>query len=532
MRRQFHRPLDASRNKDSAQAMDQDSIDRLESARTVARAMGGDQAIARHQARGALTARERINLLLDEGSFRELGILARSQHPDFTNRTPADGVITGWGKIEGRTVYVSSEDATVLAGTRGRVGDAKVARIRQLALEHRRPYVALSEAGAARFQEASGAIAAAIGHRFREHFALSGKVPQVAAILGACFGGPSFTAAQSDFITLAKGRGVLGMSGPPIVKVGIGRDVTADEIGGWEKSVKLTGQVDHAGEDDAECIAAIRRYLSFFPSSAWEAAPVTAARPAAVDTPEGRTRLTALVPDNHRRGYNMRAVIELLVDGGDFFAYRPGYADNLLTGWARFDGHPVGLLASNPLHLAGAMSDRAAIKARKFIELCDAFHIPLVFLSDCPGFIVGPDVENQRMVSLAARLLNSLIAASVPIVTVVLRKAIGLAYLALGGKTMEPDALVAWPGARFNVMGPAAGVEIIHGKRIAASPDPDALRAELLAEAEEQSSAIKAAEMGLIDDVIAPAETRRVIIDTLARARRGQETGFKHRIDP
>ncbi len=512
--------------------MDQRTIEELETKRAAARAMGGEAAIARHHARGKLTARERIDRLLDPGSFQELGALARSQHPDFTDRTPADGVVAGWGTVEGRVVYVTSEDATVLAGTRGRVGDAKVSRVRSLALEHRKPFIALSEAGAARFQEASGAVAAGIGNRFREHFALSGKIPQVAAILGACFGGPSFTAAQSDFVTIAKGQGVLGMSGPLIVKVGIGREVTADEIGGAVKSVEQTGQADHAGDSDADCLDAIRAFLSYFPSSAWDLPPLVAPVAAAADSAEGRAKLTALVPDNHRRGYDMHALLGLLVDGGSYFQYRPGYADNLITAWTRIEGRVVGVLASNPLVLAGALNDRAAIKARKFIAICDAFHIPLVFLSDCPGFIVGPDIENQRMVSLAGRLLNTLIAASVPIVTVALRKAIGLAYLALGGKTMEPDALVAWPAARFNVMGPAAGVEIIHGKRIAASPDPAALRAELLQQAEEESSAYRAAEMGLIDDIIAPHETRGVIAGVLARAQARQSPGFKHRIDP
>lgn len=512
--------------------MDQQTIDELEDKRGAARAMGGETAVARHRATGKLTARERIERFFDPGTFQEIGLLTRSQHPDLTARTPADGVIAGWGEVDGRIVYVTAEDATVLAGTRGRVADAKVSRIRQLALEHRKPFVALSEAGAARFQEAGGAVAAGVGNRFREHFALSGKIPQAAAILGACFGGPSFTAAQSDFVAVAAGRGFIGMSGPPVVKAGIGRDVTADEIGGAGKSIEITGQADFVGADDEACIDGLRRFLSYFPSNAWEAPPRVAAVAAPGDTAEGRARLTALVPDNHRRGYDMRELLRLLLDGGDFFEYRPGYADNLLTVWARIDGRTVGVIASNPQVLAGALDDKAAIKARKFIDVNDAFHIPLVFLSDCPGFLVGPDIENRRMVSQAGRLLNTLIAATVPVVTVVLRKAVGLAYLALGGKTMEPDLLVAWPGARFNVMGPSAGVEIIHGKRIAASPDPDALRADLLRQADEESAAYRAAEMGLIDDIITPGETRAAIAAALARAAGRFTPGFKHRIDP
>lgn len=525
------RAPDPDGNKDN-KGMDRDTLDDLERRRHAARAMGGEAAIEKLHAKGKLSARARLEVLLDPGSFREIGLLARSQHPDLNARTPADGLVAGSGTIDGRPVYVTSDDASVLAGTRGRVGEAKTVRIRELALKHGAPFIAVMEAGAGRFQENNGAMAAGIGHRFREHYRLSGQVPQVAALMGACFGGPSFTAMQSDFVTMAKDTGFMGMSGPPVVKVGIGKEVSAAEIGGAEKAAARTGQVDHVGDSEQDCLHAIRRFLSFMPSSAAELPPAAAPRPAEIDSADGRAKLAALVSENSRRAYDMEQVVRLIVDDGDLFPYRARYGRNLLTVWARVRGETVGVIANNPMHWAGALDDKAVHKVRKFIELCDAFHVPLVFLTDCPGFVVGPDIEDQRMVSLASRFLNTIIAASVPKVTVVLRKAIGLAYLAMGGKTMNPDALVAWPTALFDVMGPAAGVEITYAREIAQAPDPDARRQELLARAQDQASAYLAAEMGLIDDIIQPGETRQVIADTLARARSTRTPGFKHRIDP
>lgn len=492
--------------------------------------MGGATALEKLRGRGKLDARQRLNHLLDPNSFVEIGVLARSQHPDLNGRTPADGLVAGYGTIDGRTVYVTSEDATVLAGTRGRIAELKTARIRELSLQHKKPFIALMEAGAGRFQEQNGAVAAGLGTRFREHYGLSGHVPQVAAIMGPCFGGPSFTAMQSDFVVLVRGMGFMGMSGPPLVKIGIGQDVTADEIGGADKSARETGQVDYVASDDLDCLQSIRTFLSYFPASSLEAPPLAEARPAAADTPDGRAELTRLVPDNQRRAYDMRKLVKLLVDDGQVFTYRELYAPNLINVWARVRGYTVGIVANQPMQLAGALDHKAIHKARKFVDICDAFHIPLVFLSDCPGFLVGPAIESERMVSLASRFLNTVIGATVPKVTVVIRKAIGLAYLALGGKVMAPDALVSWPTARFDVMGTAAGIELVWGRQIAAAADPAAKRLEIMAQMDAASHTYKAAEMAIIDDVIDPGETREVIAGVLSRAR--QATGFKHRIDP
>jgi acetyl-CoA carboxylase carboxyltransferase component len=512
--------------------MDKSLLDELEEKRRLGRSMGGPEKLAAHAAAGKLNARERLNVLLDPGSFIELGVLNRSQQPDLNARTPADGMIGGHGTIEGRLVYVTSEDRTVQAGTRGRVAEAKSKRIRELALQHGAPYITLMEAGAGRFQEISGALAADVGYRFLEHYAMSGRVPQCAAFLGACFGGPSFTAMQSDFVSIVRGSGHIGMSGPPLVRVGLGREVTNEEIGGGEKSARETGQADYLAADDREALVCIREFLSYFPANCDEPPPRRTPEPAPVDTPEGQERIATLVSENGRKPYDGQEVVRLIVDGGKLFPYRPLYGRSLFTGWARVDGDTVGFIASNPMYMAGALDDKAAIKVRKFVELCDAFHIPLVSLIDCPGFMVGPEIEEKRMVSLAARLLNTMIAANVPRVTVVLRKAIGLAYLALCGRPMRPDIIVGWPTAHFDPMGPIAGVELVHARAIAKAPDPTALRTELLRKATEEAKGYRAAEMGLIDDIIHPGETRGVIVDLLKRTRGRRKLGFKHRVDP
>jgi len=512
--------------------MDKKTLEELEARRAAARKMGGEARLARLADRNKLDARTRLGILLDPGSFREIGVLARSAHPDLHDLTPADGLIAGEGTIDGRRVYVCAEDASVVGGTRGRAAEAKVSRLRDLALKHAAPYIALMEAGAGRFQENNGASAVAIGNRFREHMRLSGRVPQVAAIMGACFGGPSFTAAQSDFVPITRDRGYMGMSGPAVVRVGIRKTVTQDEIGGWRMSSEITGQADYVGEDDRDVLLSIRRFLSFFPQNCDALPPRIAPQPAPCDTPEGAAELTDLVPDNHRRAYDMQRLVRLIVDGGTTFPFRAGYGKCLITDFARMNGETVGIVANNPMQWAGALDDKAATKLRKFVDTCNAFHIPLVFLTDCPGFIVGPEIEERRMVSLAARILNSVASSEVPKITVVIRKAIGLAYLALGGKTMAPDRLVAWPTAQFDLMGPAAGVELTYGQDIRDAEDPDEKRRALLARAEQEASAYIAAEAGLIDDIIRPDETRACIIEALESARDSRRTGFVSRIDP
>lgn len=512
--------------------MDDNLLTELEDRRKAVRSFTNPEALAKVHAKGKLSARERVDALLDPGSFVEMGLHGRSSHEALRDRTPADGLVAGHGTINGRIVYVASDDCTVLGGTRGRVGELKAARVRAAALAHRAPFIALMEAGAARVQEMYGALAAGAGSRFAEHFRMSGKVPQVAAVLGAAFGGPAFTAAQSDFVTIARNTGFMGMSGPVVVKVGIGEEVSSEELGGAEVCASVTGQVDHVGETERETLQAIRDFLSFLPSSCWELPPRVAPQAAAVDSIEGRERLRKLVPQADRQAYDMRKILALIADAGELFHYRPRYGASLITALARVDGQSVGFVASNPMARGGVLDEKSAQKARKFIDMCDAFHIPLVFIIDAPGFLVGPSIEKERMVSLAARLLNTVCAASVPKVSIVARKAIGLAYLALCGRTMNPDTIVAWPTAHFDVMGPEAAVQLVHGKAIAQADDPEGYKDAIMRKLKSQSSAYEAAAMGLIDDVIDPAETREVIIQTLRKTAASRVAGFKHRIDP
>jgi acetyl-CoA carboxylase carboxyltransferase component len=512
--------------------MDDNLLVELHERRKAIRSFTTPEAMAKVHAKGKLSARERVDALLDPGSFVEIGLHGRSAHEKLRDRTPADGLVAGHGTIDGRIVYVASDDVTVLGGTRGRVGELKAARVRSAALAHRAPFIALMEAGAARVQEMFGAMAAGAGSRFGEHFRMSGKVPQVAAVLGAAFGGPSFTAAQSDFVTIARHTGFMGMSGPVVVKVGIGEEVSIEELGGAEVSATVTGQVDHVGETELDTLQAIREFLSYMPSSCWELPPTVAPRAAAVDSVEGRERLRKLIPQADRQAYDMRKVLALIVDAGEIFHYRPRYGAGLITALGRVDGQSVGFVASNPMARGGVLDEKSAQKARKFIEMCDAFHIPLVFIIDAPGFLVGPSIEKERMVSLAARLLNTVCGASVPKVSIVARKAIGLAYLALCGRTMNPDTLVAWPTAHFDVMGPEAAVQLVHGKAIAEADDPVAHKEDIMQKLRKQSSAYEAAAMGLIDDVIDPAETRDIIIQALRKTAAARVAEFKHRVDP
>ena len=512
--------------------MDQQHIDELERRHRAIQDATTPAVVERLHALGKLTARERIALLLDVDSFVEMGRLAHSGHPDLSDRTPADGVVTGHGTIEGRLVYLAADDASVLGGTRGRVGELKIARVRAAALAHKAPFIALMEAGASRVQESFGAMAAGMGARFGDHFRMSGRVPQVAAVLGPAFGGPSFTAAQSDFTTLARGTGFIGMSGPLVVKVGIKEDVTSEAIGGADVSATVTGQTDHVGDTEGECLDSIRQFLSYLPSHCDALPPRVASRAAAVDDAEGRRRLRELVPDSGRQAYDMRRVLALIVDAGELFFYRAKYGASLVTAFARIDGRSVGFVASNPAVRGGVLDEKAVHKVRKFIDLCDAFHVPLVFLCDAPGFLVGPEIEKARMVTLAARLLNTVLAVTVPKVTIIVRKAIGLSYIALGGRVLDPDTIVAWPTAHFDVMGPEAAVQIVHGKEIANAADPERRRAEIMERVAKQSSAYEAAALGLIDDVIDPADTRAVIGAALRKTDAANVPRFKHRIDP
>lgn len=512
--------------------MEERLIEELQARRRAAEQMGGTDRVRKVHAAGKLTVRERLDILFDPGSFEEMGLLAHSQHPGLEKRTPADGVVAGCGRIDGRRVFVMADDPTVLAGTRGRVAEEKLIRLRSLALRERLPLVMLNEAGAARVQETNGAFSAGLGGNFEQHYELSGVVPQVSVHMGASFGGPSFIGSMCDYVTMVKGTGFMGMSGPPIVKVGIGVEHTLEEIGGADMAMRNTGQVDYLGQDEADALKSVRRYLSYLPSNCYERPPAVPARAALCETEEGAASLRKLVPEGHRQAYSMHRLLQLIADEDSLFELHPDYGRNLITALARIDGRPVGLVANNPAQRAGVLDEKAAIKARRFIDVCDAFHIPLAFFCDTPGFLVGPEIEKQRMVSLCGRLMMSLISATVPKIQIVVRKAVGMAYIAMCGRACRPNAIVAWPTAFFDVMGPEAAVMLAHEKEIKAAPDPEKRKQEYLKEFAVAASAYATAGMGLIDDVIAPQETRALIARTIRRASHAGTPGFKRRIEP
>jgi acetyl-CoA carboxylase carboxyltransferase component len=507
----------------------------LEARLLQARAMGGPERIAREHARGKATARERIELMLDPGSFDEWGLLAHHQEtsPDMVNRaTPADGMIGGQGKIGGRHVFVGADDATVMGGSRGLVAETKQSHLRNAAVKIGAPFIWLQEASGGRIQELMGAsfVARTFATNFSDQVLhMSGWIPQVSALLGACFGQPAFVCGLADFVPMSADASV-GASGPPVVAAAIGEKVTEQELGGAD-SAMAQGVADGVYADDKAVMAAIRRYLSFFPSNSGTAPPVLqSSDPVDRQCPE----LEKIVPTNLRQPYDMRRVIGSIVDADcPFFEIGAGCGPQLIVGHARLGGMSVGILANQPKVQAGVISPAAARKAARFIQVCDAYHIPLVFLSDTPGFMVGTKAEREGLAIAAGRILSAILEATVPTVTVIVRKSYGLGHFAMNGACMGPDSIMAWPTASISQMGPEPAVNVIYGKQIQESPEPDKLRAQLVEEFQRDIvQPYRAAGTGAVDDVIDPRDTRRMLCRRLMglAAASGREIRFKRRI--
>ena len=500
--------------------------ERLRERREEAEAMGGVDRVARQHETGKLTVRERLDLLFDTGTFMEFGLLAHHQSlsPAMQGKqTPADGCICGVGRIDGRRAAVVAYDFTVMAGSIGMVGELKATRMRELALRERIPIVWLIDSAGARIQEASGSMFARTGDLFREQVHMSGVVPQVAAMMGPGAAGTAYIPGLADFVPMVKGTSHMALGGPPLVKAAVGEVVTAEELGGSEVHNKISGVADREVASDEECLTVVRSYLSFFPASNLEQPPIVET----ADPPDRRTEnLLDLVPANPRQPYDMRQVIESVVDEGGFFPMKPDWARNLVTGFARFAGRPVGIVANQPMFLGGALDVNAADKAARFVWLCDAFHIPLVFLMDCPGFLVGSAVEKQGIIRHGAKMLFAVAEATVPKVTVVLRKGYGAGYYVMNGRAFEPDLIVGWPTAEISVMGPEGAVNIIFRKQIEQAPpdEQDAVRNQLIDTVREQIGPYIAAGWSFVDDLIDPADTRATI-------GRGLEIGATKRVE-
>ena len=509
-------------------------VEDLHERREQARLGGGVERIARQHEQGKLTARERLALLIDEGTFTELGIHGR---PHFSQRAmegkeaPADGVVTGYGKVDGRLVAVAAYDFTVMAGSMGMTGEQKVARLRELALTKRIPMLWLLDSAGARIQEAAGSLFAGSGHLFREEVTMSGVVPQVAALMGPCAAGTAYIPGLADFVPMVKGRGSMALAGPHLTKAVTGEDVTQEELGGSRIHTRVSGVGDLEVESDEDCIAAVRDYLSYFPQHCEEPPPVRE-----VSDPVDRLddELLDILPDSPRKPYDMYDLIARIVDDGDWFDLKPRWARTIITCLARMGGRPVGIVANQPKHLGGILENDSADKAARFVNLCDAYGIPLVFLMDVPGFMVGTKVEQAGIIRHGAKMLYAVSRATVPKVTVVIRKAYGAGYYVMNGRAYEPDLIVAWPSAEISVMGPEGAVNIIFRKQIEAAEDPDATRAEMIEGIRKTIDPYIAAGNALIDDIIDPRETRPTVIRALemAETKRVQRPWKKHGVMP
>jgi len=493
-------------------------VEDLAARREKARLGGGEERIARQHEAGKLTARERLALLVDEGTFTELGIHAQ---PHFSQRAlegtdaPADGVITGYGKVDGRLAAVCAYDFTVMAGSMGMTGELKVTRLRELALTKRIPFVWLLDSAGARIQEAVGSLFAASGQLFREEVIMSGVIPQVAALMGPCAAGTAYIPGLADFVPMVKGRGSMALAGPHLVRAAIGEDVTQEELGGSRVHTRRSGVGDLEVSSDQECLQAVKDYLSYMPQSC-EAPPPLAPRTDPIDRMD--EALLDVIPESNRKPYDAYAVIRRIVDGGVYFDLKPDWAKSLITCLARFGGRPAGIVANQPRHLGGILDNDSADKAARFVNLCNAFGIPLVFLQDVPGFMVGTKVEQAGIIRHGAKMLHAVANATVPKVTVVLRKAYGAGYYVMCGRAYEPDLIVAWPTAEISVMGAEGAVEIIFRKQVEAAEDPAAKKAELIAEFRKIIDVYVAAANAMIDDVIDPRETRPTICRALEMA--------------
>ncbi|HEX9774263.1 MAG TPA: acyl-CoA carboxylase subunit beta [Actinomycetota bacterium] len=482
--------------------------------------MGGPDRVARQHSLGKLTVRERIDRLFDAGTFRETALLGhhQSSSPQMQGKfTPADGVVTGVGEIDGRRVAMIAYDFTVMAGSMGMVGELKSSRIREIALRERIPIVWLIDSAGARIQEAAGSQFARTGDLFREQVTMSGVVPQVAAMMGPGAAGTAYIPGLADFVPMVKGTSSMALGGPHLVKAAVGEEVTEQEMGGSQVHCKVSGVADLEVADDEECLRAIRTYLSFFPANNREAPPVATV----TDPVERRTEdLYEIVPSNPRKAYDVRKVIASIVDDGFFFPMKGDWAKSIVTGFARFGGRPAGIVANQPMVLGGAIDVNAADKAARFVWLCDAFGIPLVFLMDCPGFLVGSAVEKQGIIRHGSKMLFAVSEATVPKVTVVLRKGYGAGYYVMNGRAYEPDLIVGWPTAEISVMGPEGAVNIIGRSILEKIPEDerDAKRNEMIEAVRSQIGPYVAAGWSFLDDLIDPADTRATIHHGLATA--------------
>ena len=492
----------------------QSTLQTLREQKVRSRLGGGQERIETQHKKGRLTARERIDLLLDKGSFRELDAFVQHRTHDFnldSQKYMSDSVVTGWGTIEGRLVYVFSQDFTVFGGSLGEVHAEKICKIMDMAMKNGAPVIGLNDSGGARIQEGVVSLAGYADIFLRNTLA-SGVIPQVSAIMGPCAGGAVYSPALTDFIFMTRNTSYMFVTGPDVVKAVTHEEVSFEELGGASVHSEKSGVCHVAADNEADTLYLIRKLLGYLPQNNMEDPPFMAGDdPLRMDE-----RLDKLIPDDPNKPYDIKEVIGLIVDGGQFFEIHENYAANIVVGFARLGGHSVGIVANQPAVLAGVLDIDASEKGARFVRFCDSFNIPIVTFEDVPGFLPGTNQEHHGIIRSGAKLLYAYCEATVPKLTVITRKAYGGAYCVMSSKHIRSDLNLAWPTAEIAVMGPDGAVNIIFRKELEKADDPLMKKAELVAEYRRKfASPYVAAERGYIDDVIEPKETRPRLINAL-----------------
>jgi propionyl-CoA carboxylase beta chain len=494
---------------------------------------GGKARVEKLHAQGRLTARERLELLVDPGSFVEVGAFVTHRARDFgmdQRRITGDGVVAGWGTVDGRLVYAFAQDFTVFGGTMSEANARKICAIMDLAMDNGAPIVGLNDSGGARIQEGVLSLGAYADVFLRNTLA-SGVVPQISAILGPCAGGAVYSPAITDFTIMVEGTSHMFVTGPEVIKAVTSEEVSFEDLGGAMTHNSKSGVSHFIARDDADCVRHVQRLLSFLPSNNVEDAP----RRACTDPIDRReSALATLVPESADRPYDMKELVRLIVDDGDFFEVHEHFAPNLIVGFARLNGRPVGVVGNQPKVLAGVLDIDSSVKGARFVRFCDAFNIPLVTFEDVPGFLPGTRQEWGGIIRHGAKLLYAYCEATVPKLTVVVRKAYGGAYDVMSSKHIRGDFNVAWPSAEMAVMGAEGAVNILYREELAKAKDPAAERQRLVAEYNERfASPWIAAELGYLDDVIEPQDTRPRLIAALEMLRgKRQSLPFKKHGNP
>ena len=493
----------------------QEIIRQLETKRAAARNGGGERRIEAQHAKGKLTARERLEVLLDEGSFEEWDMFVEHRCGDFgmnDQRVPSDGVVTGHGSINGRLVFVFSQDFTVFGGSLSESHAEKICKVMDKALQVGAPVIGLNDSGGARIQEGVASLAG-YAEVFQRNVLASGVVPQISMIMAPCAGGAVYSPAMTDYIFMVKDSAYMFVTGPDVVKTVTHETVTAEELGGATTHTTKSGVADLAFENDVEALLELRRFVDFLPGSNREQPPV---RPTADPAEREEPSLDSLVPANPNKPYDMKELIEKVVDEGDFFEIQPGYAGNIIVGFGRMEGRTVGLVANQPMVLAGCLDIDSSKKAARFVRFCDCFNIPIVTFVDVPGFLPGTSQEYNGIIKHGAKLLFAYAEATVPKVTVITRKAYGGAYDVMSSKHLRGDVNYAWPTAEIAVMGPKGAVEIIFRGDLG---DSEKIEARTEEYRQKFANPFVAASRGFIDDVIMPHGTRRRVAKALRMLR-------------